>query len=373
MEDGTETTRTAGEDCVRVRKTVETGPEGAATVTLAVAHEGDEPATLRVTDPALEAVPPEAVELDAGGWRTEAATFEREFAGGESATVGYRLVGVDPERFESADADPVVERTDPAARDLASRERSDAVRELVAGDRESLTAETGPNGVELGADPGTARDGPAEGDADGDPPGEPGGAAAEPSMDLGSGEDGKPSESDEGGAAPAESGLEASLSATPSGGVARRLLEELREGHVDEETAAALREALEPGRSHDVRIKHLQSQVSDLAAYVEMLETFVDERGTLEEAFEEVTGEVATLDGDLGTVRSDLEGLSETVERDVGALEADLGDLRDDRDDLADRLDRLERQLRSVEERLQDLEAFENRLLGAFQGGDGQE
>lgn len=192
-------------------------------------------------------------------------------------------------------------------------------------------------------------------------------------MDLGSGEDGKPSESDEGGAAPAESGLEASLSATPSGGVARRLLEELREGHVDEETAAALREALEPGRSHDVRIKHLQSQVSDLAAYVEMLETFVDERGTLEEAFEEVTGEVATLDGDLGTVRSDLEGLSETVERDVGALEADLGDLRDDRDDLADRLDRLERQLRSVEERLQDLEAFENRLLGAFQGGDGQE
>ena len=383
MVDGIETTRTAVAEGVRVRKTVETGPEGTATVTLEVANEADEAATVRLTEPALEAISRADVELDAGGWRTDDAAFEREFDAGESASVGYRLVGVDPERFETLDADPVVERTGPGTLDLADPERSEAVRELVAGERESLSAEGAPGGVDLSTDPaddggaaveevpGDAADDAGGGTEDGaddrtpdaeDPFVEPDDVAVEAAPSQGP-------EPDADGAA-SGSGVEAALAGTPAGGVARALLEELREGHVDDETAAALREELEPGRSHDVRIKHLQNQVSDFAAYVEMLEGFVDEHGTLEAAFEGVTGEVATLDRELETVRSDLEGLSGTVERDVGALEADVDGLRDDREEMAARLDRLERQLGDVEERLEDLEAFEERLSGAL-GSDG--
>lgn len=338
MEEGIETTRTVLEDGVRVRKRVETGPDESASVSLEVTLRDDDPATVRVGEPALQSLPGADVELepDADRWRREASTFEREFAAGETATLAYRLADVDPARFETVDADPVVERADPATDGLVDREGSDAVRELLGGERESLTAATGSNGAERAP----AADA-ATGDAD---------AVEE-------------AESPDAGAA--------SPTGTPAEGVAGRLLEELREGRVDDETAAALREELEPGRSHDVRIKHLQSQVSDFAAYVEMLESFVDERGTLETAFAGVTDEVATLDGELESVRSDLEGLSETVESDVGALEADVGDLRDGQADLADRLDRLERHLESVEDRLEDLEAFESRLSGAFQDDAG--
>jgi hypothetical protein len=357
MSDGIETTGTVDADGVRVRKTVETGSDGAASVRLEITHRGDDPATVRVAEPALAAVPGEAVELDAEGWRREAATFERELDAGETAALGYRLVGVDAGRFEAVDADPAVERADPAVGDLVDRQGSDAVRELVRGERASLADATdasadrsAEDGVESTPAPNVNGASAETDDIDGQGGDRPGGGSAGPSGVAESG----------------DTGEQASLAATPAGGVARRLLEELREGHVDDETAAALREALEPGRSHDVRIKHLQSRVADFAAYVEMLEAFVDEHGTLEAAFEGVTDEVATLDREVESLRSELEERSAAVDRDVGALEADVGDLQDGQDDLADRLDGLDRRLATVEQRLDDLEEFESRLSGVF-------
>ena len=438
MGDGIETTRTAVADGVRVDKTIDTGPDDAAVVTLGVALERDEPTTVRITEPSLGDFPRDQIELhtDHGAehWQVgETATFEREFDAGESYDVVYRVTDVDADRFEALDADPVVERVGASVDDLVDRDDSEAVRELIAGERESLAAPApGAGGVELSLESG---DGDAEGPAS-EPGTEPataasGGPAAdsspeeisvdaspeelsvdvpdvdEPADEAGADPTGEPAaeadavtETDEAGSEPADEpavdpdhapadaadqgrdDLDASLAATPKGGLARVLLQELREGHVDDETREALRAELEPGRSQDVRIKHLQSEVAEFAAYVEMLDGFVDEHGTLDAVVGGMDEQVASLDEAVESVRSELDDLSESVsedvddveedvaavEEDVGAIEDDVDDVRDGQDDLEARVDELAEQLETVDERLDELDEFKERLSGAFQG-----
>lgn len=395
MGDGIETTRTAVADGVQVRRTIDTGPAETAVVTLDVAVERDDPTTVRITEPALGAVPRDEVELhtDHGAeyWQIgDEATFEREFDAGESYEVVYRVAGVDADRFDALDEDPVVAVDSSSIDDLVSRDDSDAVRDLIAGERESLVATPGAGGVELSfesapdaaqpdpTDHDTATavassDGPADGPSSEEIPVD---ASPEeisvggPSMD-GSAETGEPAtepaveaagsvETDESpdptGAASADDDLAASLAATPTGGVARVLLQELREGHVDEELREELREELNPGRSQDVRIKHLQSEVAEFAAYVEMLDGFVDEHGTIDDAVGGMDEQVSSLDDELGSVRSEVDELREGQ----GGLEA--------------RVERLEAELEAVDERLDEFGEFKERLSGVFQGvGDPQE
>ena len=420
MGDGIETTRTAVADGVRVRRTIDTGPAETAVVTLDVAVERDDPTTVRITEPALGAVPRDEIELhtDHGAehWQIgDEATFEREFDAGESYEVVYRVAGVDADRFDALDEDPVVAVGSSSIDDLVSRDDSDAVRDLIAGERDSLVAAPGAGGVELSfesapdaahpdpTDPDTATaaassDGPAEdpspeeitvdtspeevavggpsmaGSADA------GDQATEPAVEAADSVETDDSP-DPGDATPPDDDLAASLAATPSGGVARVLLQELREGHVDEETREELREELNPGRSQDVRIKHLQSEVAEFAAYVEMLDGFVDEHGTLDDAVGGMDEQVSSLDDELESVRSELEDLSDTVDEDVGDLQTDVAELRDGQGDLLDgqgdleaRVERLEDELAAVDERLDEFDEFKERLSGVFQGvGDPQE
>ena len=422
MADGIETTRTAVADGVRVRKTIDTGPEETAVVTLDVAVEGDEPTTVRITEPALGAVPRDEIELhtDHGAehWQIgDEATFEREFAGGETTEVVYRVAGVDADRFEALDEDPVV-AAGGSIDDLVSRDDSDAVRALVAGERESLLAAPGAGGVDLSFETESDPDGKAEEEVVPTATASSGGPAEDssadeipvdtepedisvgvPSMDDSADDDAAPSDPAVEAAGPVEADeaaegaldqadeatpdddLTASMAATPSGGIARLLLKELREGHVGEETREELRAELEPGRSRDVRIKHLQSEVAEFAAYVEMLDGFVDEHGTLDDAVGGVDERVSSLDDELASVRSELDALSDSVDEDVGELRTDVGDLRDGQGDLRDgqddleaRLDRLEDELATVDERLDEFDEFKERLSGVFQGvGDPQE
>lgn len=154
--------------------------------------------------------------------------------------------------------------------------------------------------------------------------------------------------------------------AVPSGGIVRVLLKELREGYVDSETKAQLRAELEPGRSRDVKIKHLQQQVGDFAAYAETLEEFIDEHGPMDAAFDEVRSDIRTLDDRAESARSSIDELSEELDR-VDALESDIDALGTDHDDAEARIESIERELERVDERLDDLEAFQARLSGVFQ------
>lgn len=214
---------------------------------------------------------------------------------------------------------------DTALDELLDSARSDELREFVGGERDSLTANAG--------------------------------------GDEANGSDSEKASSNERVDDDATPGTSV---AAPSGGIARVLLKELREGYVDSETKAQLRAELEPGRSRDVKIKHLQQQVGDFAAYAETLEEFIDEHGPMDVAFDEVRSDVRTLDDRAESARSSIEELSEELER-VDGLESNLDALGDDHDDAEARIESIERELERVDERLDDLEAFQARLSGVFQ------
>lgn len=229
------------------------------------------------------------------------------------------------------------EGSEPTVDDLLDSTRSGALREFVGGERDSLATEKSDDGAS-------------------------GESAEHPDSDETSRPDGD-----------ADSGAGSATPAPTSGGIARVLLKELREGYVDGETKAALRAELEPGRSREVKIRHLQQQVGDFAAYAEAMEEFIDEHGPFDDAFGELQSEFRDLDGRTDSIRTSVDALSDEVDR-IDGLESDLEalgdaqvDLGDDQADLGARIETIERELERVDERLDEFETFQDRLSGVFQ------
>jgi len=210
------------------------------------------------------------------------------------------------------------------------------------------------------------------------------------------------------------------------GSVASALVAELEEGRVDEDDKRALREALSieedadepevPG-SVDARIEHLQNEVSDLAAYADALETFLDEHGggdsvlvdierdldytmdsieELEERIEALDAGTEDLELELSAVAGaveDVETRIEDLETDVNdllyleeevmemegigddldALEADVDDLREEHeriDDLESRAASLEDAIDDLRAEMEEMKSFRDRLSSAFGPGE---
>lgn len=257
MSDGIETIRNADVGDVAVRKTIETGDDDTATVTLEVSAHREEPLVVQLTEPVLADVPTDDVDLHeeygAEHWRLDdGAVFERRFDGGESCTTVYRVRNVDEERLRHIDADPEIEVEADAPGDLddvVDREGSEAVRRLIEGRADSLT---------VGADrSGTSAETP----------------------------DGIPGTSD---------GIDEAATdpSDASDDIAAALLAELQAGEVDDEVASQLRDELRVGKSHDVRIRHLQRQVGDLqgnlTAFEERLDGVESFADRLSEVFQHV-------------------------------------------------------------------------------------
>ena len=273
MSEGTSAVRTVEKHGVAVTKAVEENERG-VTIDLEVTSELEEPAVIGIVDPALESVARDQIELDGAEAvresETETPSFERELGPGESWTVSYRIVDAGGNRF---DGDPRVTVSGNDGIDtLLDRSRSDALREFVSGERESLSTESA-TGTE---DPLTEEGRNATG--------------TEP--------------------------------APPTDGVARELLAELRGGELDRETKAALRAELEPSRSRELRIKHLQQQVSDLAAYTEMLEVFIDEHGSLDEAVGGLGSELEAIKDEQAELQTQVDTMEAEIDRVDGRLDA---------------------------------------------------
>lgn len=392
MTDGIETIRTASANDVAVRKTIETDADDTATVTLEVTAERDGPLAVRLTERALADVPDDDIDLRAGRgaehWQLEdAAVFERTLDGGESCTVAYRVRNVDEDRFRRLDADPDIRvETDSGVETdvstvldgVVDRDGSDAVRRLVEGRADSLTDPRNSD-----AEAGDVPASPRASDADGTDS-----AAGAGSTDSTGTVDGADSAGDAGdpgadgvrGPAEAPAAVEpegtneegdAGEAAAPSGSVAAALLEELRAGEVDDGVADELREELAGGKSRDVRIRHLQQRVGDLAAYADMLDSFVDDHGTFEEVFAELLADLESVDGEVSALRSDLEEFSATVDRELDDARAERAELEVGRDDVRDRLRAVEADLRALDDRLDGLESFAEQLSDAFGDVDG--
>ncbi|MFB6299977.1 MAG: hypothetical protein ABEH65_06910 [Halobacteriales archaeon] len=162
-----------------------------------------------------------------------------------------------------------------------------------------------------------------------------------------------------------------------TGGVARLLVKELQEGHVDEKWRHQLRDALavdEPVEtgSIDARIEHLQSEVSDLAAYTEALEEFLNEKGAGRDLIDSIENGMETLQDTTDRLEDRIDSGEETLsdlEETVSALEDDIDDLHDElakQDELADRIDDLVADMESMTEDIEEIKEFRDRMSAVF-------
>jgi outer membrane murein-binding lipoprotein Lpp len=305
-------------------------------------------------DPELDIVE-EDVESEPGAESGDASAESDEAATGEEAEPG--LADEEPDELE----------------DIVSEDNSQPVQEVIAGERDTLPGlasemrgESNESAAEGGSADTPASAEAAEGESDGgddsdiaqsragagtetafgadDEPagGEP---ADEPTADERTGDE---PAVDEGGDDSETESAETDGSdgaAAPPTDVASALAEQLRAGAVSESDKKVLREQLGVDNSTAARVDHLQSEVSELAAYTEALESFIDEEGTAQQVLDDLSTETERLDDRLAD-----------IERRLG----------DDLEDLGGEIERLDDSLRMVEERLdghdERLDSHETRI-----------
>ncbi|AGN01689.1 putative coiled coil protein [Salinarchaeum sp. Harcht-Bsk1] len=208
---------------------------------------------------------------------------------------------------------------------------------------------------------------PGEGAAETDDP-----APAAPDRTDGAGPDSEPADVDESPPAAAES---------PPDDVLARFVDAVDSRDLTETERDRLRSALglETTTSTEVRVRHLQSNLADLEAYVDAMEAFIDERGTARTLLDRHEGRVedlrSTLDrhdeglAELRTGFVDHEQRIETTDSRVGAVEERVDELEADRDRLDACVESIELLVQYAEEfgaRLDDVEEWQDRVERAF-------
>jgi|GEM_PF-2867127 len=141
--------------------------------------------------------------------------------------------------------------------------------------------------------------------------------------------------------APAETGWD-----PDSEELVQRFVDELASDSLSESQRRRLQEALgvDTVSSMDARIEHCQKQLSDLSAYVDALETFLDEEGSGQELIHEFRDDVAA------------------VESQVAALETELDETADGQQDLRERVDEIEDEMASLRAVREDVTRLESRF-----------
>lgn len=277
--------------------------------------------------------------------------------------------------------------------DLVDSSADDSVRELIAGDRSSLPGmedeDASPAAGEsiaeaesvdassLAANGDSASNGDSTGDDE--PVEEP--ELTPPESDtsddvdanLGSGGDKEPALADETGVTDSEAATAA------DGGVARVLLKELKSGYVSTEQRDALREELgvgeqqeqqaqASGQSADVRISHLESRVSELNAYTDALETFIDEEGAGQDLIKDLRGDTQNLESELRGVQETVNGIEsevselQAVQERVNGIESEISELQA----VQETVDGIESEINELQEEFERMEAFYKKMERLF-------
>jgi predicted nuclease with TOPRIM domain len=340
--------------------------------------------------------------------------FEREIDAGEEFTTVYGVRmedGQDETPFLSA---PTVEVDGEDIDEVVPPESTDVVRELAGGERdtvpgleddeeptEEIEVEAGGAGGAgslnavnddaeiLGADDGDRADAPADpGEPDSEtPPADAGisrdaadpdaGVADDPTLDpelSADDEDDAPGaaadlgeEDDDAADDPSDVGLAESEPAAPAfdaSDVAGALATAIREDEVDDDDLETLREELGGGvpNSTQAEIEHVQSRVSELEAYTDALEAFIDENGPAQDMLADMEADIESLQNDVADVHNDVAAVEERVDdtaEDVAAVDGRVDDVEEQLgavDDLEDSLDRLRGDIDALDERLSDTE-----------------
>ena len=130
-----------------------------------------------------------------------------------------------------------------------------------------------------------------------------------------------------------ESRVDETKMPVPDGGIGAALAAEIRDGDLSESDRDLLVEELtEDGAGREVRLTHLQSRISDLEAYTDALEDFIDEHGPARQLIEDMTDQLETIEAEL----DDLDDRTTANEGDIAALEDRTEETETDIDSLDD-------------------------------------
>ncbi|SDQ25000.1 hypothetical protein [Halopelagius longus] len=128
------------------------------------------------------------------------------------------------------------------------------------------------------------------------------------------------------------------------------LLHELDEYDLSESETEILADSVGAVPVHErAKMRHLQSQVADLTAYIDALEEFLDEEGTAGEILGSLESDVAALRSRVENLESEVGEAAEAAETD--AIREELSGVRSDAETNADRLDDVRDELAEIRER----------------------
>jgi archaellum component FlaC len=175
--------------------------------------------------------------------------------------------------------------------------------------------------------------------------------------------------------------------------VAESLADEIRAGSVDDETLEVLRTHLkvesEPSQtrtqqssggkgesSTNARIRRLQADVSDLRAYTDALEGFLDENGEAQEILSDFREELDSLaprvnslesqidevDADLSNAVDDFSADISSMSTDIDSVESDVASLTEHADSISENVEAVESDVDSVSSDLSRLQSRVRRL-----------
>lgn len=423
MNERTADATTVEEDGIRVEKSFTDDAFPVPAVTFDLSSRRDDAVRVRIVDRIPEEFPMDRVgfhpDFESANWtayKDHRVEFERVLEPGESVETVFGIRDDDPD-LDGFLGTPVIEHVPVGEEigDVLGAGETDAVREVLSGDRDTLPgmedeppdeepSEDEPTKGGLNADGSEAEAEVAESD-DGDEPDATGpeprtvadGTTAavtprETTEDKGTDADVDETEedgveddagdADDGPETPSEPETEGITASTAAGGVAAALAEEIRSGAVDDEDMELLRSELDLGvpRSVDVRINRLQSSVSDIEAYADALAEFIDGEGTAREVLDGLDARVdeaeATIDSldtrltagerahgeladDVESVADDVESVDDdvtAVREEVNGLEDALDDFDDDVETLYEEVDDAAAGVERADDRIDDVE-----------------
>jgi len=366
---------TVSRDGVSVEKSFEPDSFPVPAIAFEISSSRDGAATVRLVD----VLPEEVDGTDVGFhpdygdefWSVEDGeiVFEREFDGGESFTTVYAVREGDLDTIERFLVEPELETVDPAEEVVG--DSSQVVRDVLSGSADSVPG--------LGDD-----DGEDEDEEEIEPLNLQDPTGGSPAGGVAIGDPAADGDSEEEAVEAVDAGVSGPDIAAPDteDGVAESLAAEIRAGEADEESLAVLRDALgtETGdggsggsggggtsSAVEARIQRLQTDVSDLRAYTDALEEFLDEEGRGREVLEEVRAEVDRLDERLAAA----EDHRERVEAGVDDVESSVEDVAGSVDDVRGSVDVLEGSLADVRESVsgveEDVQSVQGRV-GSLKG-----
>jgi len=378
---------TVASNGVTVIKTFEADAFPVPAIAFRIKSERREPVTVTLVDDVPENVAVEDLgfhpEYGSEHWTIEddEITFEREIDSEEQYTTVYGIRATGTDDVEQFLTEPNIADVDPPLEDedgVVGGSGSDVVRDVISGDTDSvpgLDDEDDDIGTLDLADPNDEGE-KAEGDDE--------------EKEEAEAEEGE--EADEEEEEKAEAGADAATNGVGDvESVAAALASEIRAGNVDDDDLEVLRDELElngagggeAGGAMKARIENLQTNVSDLEAYIDALEEFLEENGTgldviedvqnglddletqlsdLESEVTDATDQVSELDDNMDTLESNLEGDLADLESDLKSLKADIKDLETDSDSIQDTIEDVESQVEEVADVEDDVADIEDEI-----------